>query len=316
MDRTETKEIAVKVHNLNKAYGSVKAVEALNFEVYKTECLGLLGPNGAGKSTTMRMLYGQSIPDEAEGSKINVLGLDPARESLKIKALAGVVPQKDNLDSELNVEDNLLIYARFYGQKPKEAKVRIEELLNFMELQDKKKARIHELSGGMQRRLIIARALLNNPHLLILDEPTTGLDPQVRHLIWNKLRELQVQGVTILLSTHYMEEAFQICDRVIIMDKGKKILEGPPRELLASQLEKYVMEIHAAKETLDQYQASCSDRGLRSEYFQDTLFVYSNLAEDLAALEENLASRSYYLRPANLEDLFLKVTGRTLNELQ
>lgn len=316
METAPTNETAVKVYNLNKTYGSVKAVEGLNFEVYKTECLGLLGPNGAGKSTTMRMLYGQSEPDAGSGAEITVLGLNPVREALKIKALAGVVPQKDNLDSELNVEDNLLIYARFYGQKPQEAKARIAELLEFMELQEKKKARIHELSGGMQRRLIIARALINNPHLLILDEPTTGLDPQVRHLIWNKLRELQSQGVTILLSTHYMEEAFQICDRVIIMDKGKKILEGPPRELLATHLEKYVMEIHADKATLDKYQSSCREKALRSEYFQDTLFVYSNEVDELADLEEQLASRSYYLRPANLEDLFLKVTGRTLNELQ
>jgi lipooligosaccharide transport system ATP-binding protein len=264
----------------------------------------------------MKTIYGVSVPDECQDTDISIFGFHPRKDALKIKALAGIVPQQDNLDSELNVKDNLAIYAKFYGISAQLARTRIEELLSFMELQDKAKARVQELSGGMQRRLTIARALINNPRLLILDEPTTGLDPQVRHLIWNKIRELQEKGVTILLSTHYMEEAFQICNRIIIMDKGKKILEGPPRELLAGSIEKYVMEIHSAQRGTRDYQSYCTEYGLRYECFQDTVFIYSNEAVALSVLGDQLPEHDYHIRPANLEDLFLKVTGRSLNELQ
>ncbi|MDH7480120.1 MAG: ATP-binding cassette domain-containing protein, partial [Syntrophomonadaceae bacterium] len=201
------------------------------------------------------------------------------------------------------------------GIAPREARRRIAELLDFMELQDKAGVRIRELSGGMQRRLTIARALLNRPRLLILDEPTTGLDPQVRHLIWNKLRELREMGVTILLTTHYMEEAFQICDRILIMDQGRKLLEGKPRELLAANLERYVMEIHG----IDRERAAAdpgSDPAVRRELFGDTLYLYSDDPEKLSRLGEALKLSDYHVRQANLEDLFLKVTGRSLNELQ
>jgi lipooligosaccharide transport system ATP-binding protein len=309
-------DTVIHVENLNKTYGDIKAVDSLCFQVKETECLGLLGPNGAGKSTSMKVIYGISIPDECQNTVISIFGFHPREDALRIKSLAGVVPQQDNLDSELNVKDNLAIYAKFYGMPALLARKRIDELLSFMELQDKAKARVQELSGGMQRRLTIARALINNPRLLILDEPTTGLDPQVRHLIWNKIRELQERGVTILLSTHYMEEAFQICNRIIIMDKGKKILEGPPRELLAGSIEKYVMEIHSAQRGTRDYQSYCTEYGLRYECFQDTVFIYSDKAEALSVLGEQLPVHDYHIRPANLEDLFLKVTGRSLNELQ
>ncbi|MCX5780439.1 MAG: ATP-binding cassette domain-containing protein [Firmicutes bacterium] len=309
-------DTVIKVRNLIKSYGSITAVDSLDFEVYRAECFGLLGPNGAGKTTTMKILYGKAEASPNLDTVIDVFGCHPQRDALAIKAFSGIVPQQENLDTELNVTDNLLIYARFYGMKARDAHRRISELLDFMELQDKAWVKISELSGGMQRRLTIARALLNNPQLLILDEPTTGLDPQVRHLIWNKLRELQSTGVTILLTTHYMEEAFQICDRVLIMDEGRKILEGPPRQLLASHLEAFVMEIYGLTRAKVTASPLLEAPGIRQESFQDTLLVYSQEAEKLSELAKALDMSDYYIRQVNLEDLFLKVTGRGLNEMQ
>jgi lipooligosaccharide transport system ATP-binding protein len=309
-------DAVIRVKNLHKSFNGLQAVADLDFEVEKAECFGFLGPNGAGKTTTMKIIYGKSEPDENRGCLIDIFGCDPGAESLKIKSFSGIVPQQDNLDSELNVTDNLYIYSKFYGIPAREARTRIAELLSFMELEEKEKANVRELSGGMQRRLTIARALLNRPKLLILDEPTTGLDPQVRHLIWNKLRELKETGVTILLTTHYMEEAFRICDRILIMDKGRRVLEGKPRELLAANLETYVLEVYGAGKDWTNRSASLAARGIRHELFQDTLFAYSDDSEALARFGETLKTGDYYLRPTNLEDLFLKVTGRTLNELQ
>jgi lipooligosaccharide transport system ATP-binding protein len=309
-------DIVIDVKNLNKSYDGMKAVENLEFQVEKAECFGLLGPNGAGKTTTMKMIYGKSEQDESSETVLEVFGYNPKKNSLEIKSLSGVVPQQDNLDTELNVKDNLYIYSKFYGIPSKEAKKRIEELLTFMELQEKAKASIRELSGGMKRRLTIARALINKPQLLILDEPTTGLDPQVRHLIWNKLRELKDMGVTILLTTHYMEEAFQICDRIIIMDKGHKVLEGRPRELLAANLERFVMEVYGVCKDDDSCTKKLKSQGIRYEFNNDTLFAFSNDSEKLSSLGETLKDSEYYIRHSNLEDLFLKVTGRSLNELQ
>ncbi|NLW92258.1 MAG: ATP-binding cassette domain-containing protein [Syntrophomonadaceae bacterium] len=306
---------AVSIKHLNKSYGKLKAVDDLNFTVQPAECFGLLGPNGAGKTTTMKILYGKSQPDATPTPYIDIFGHHPKQDALVIKSFSGIVPQQDNLDTELNVRDNLYIYSRFYGLSGSDALKRIAGLLDFMELSEKAQVKIRELSGGMQRRLTIARALINQPRLLILDEPTTGLDPQVRHLIWNKLRELKEQGVTVLLTTHYMEEAFQICDRIIIMDKGRKMLEGVPRELMKANLEAYVMEVYGADGhnypgiTLDQ-------PGIRCETYQDTLFVYSDKQDRLVSFAESLSLSDYYIRQANLEDLFLKVTGRSLNELQ
>ncbi len=303
---------AITIKNLNKTFDDFKAVDNLGFTVQKGECFGLLGPNGAGKTTTMKIIYGKSLHDENNDTEISIFGYDPEKDAPTIKAFSGIVPQQDNLDTELNVTDNLIIYSKFYGMASSEAKGRIKELLEFMELQEKVKSNVRELSGGMKRRLTIARALINRPRLLILDEPTTGLDPQVRHLIWNKLRELKEAGVTILLTTHYMEEAFQICDRIVIMDKGKKILEGKPRELLAENLESYVVEIYGA----GRQDVNCGIDGVRCEFFQDNMFAYSNDPEKLSKLAEALKPDNYYIRNSNLEDLFLKVTGRSLNELQ
>lgn len=309
-------DIAIEVKNLNKTFNGFKAVDNIYFHVEKAECFGMLGPNGAGKTTSMKIIYGMTEPDMNKDTIISVFGMSPEKDALSIKAFSGIVPQQDNLDIELNVTDNLLIYSKFYGIPKKEAKVRINELLSFMELQDKAKSKVRELSGGMQRRLTIARALLNKPKILILDEPTTGLDPQVRHLIWNKLRELKDKGVTILLTTHYMEEAFQICDRIVIMDKGKKIIEGNPRELLKSNLEKYVMEIYGICSDEEACAVYFKENGIRYETFMDTLFAFSNDSAELARYGETLNNQDYHIRRSNLEDLFLKVTGRSLNELQ
>lgn len=309
-------DIAINIKNLNKSYGKLRAVDNLAFQVQPAECFGLLGPNGAGKTTTMKILYGKCEPDARPAPVIDIFGCQPQRHALIIKSFSGIVPQQDNLDTELNVYDNLLIYSRFYGMPVGEARKRISELLEFMELQEKAKVKIRELSGGMQRRLTIARALINQPRLLILDEPTTGLDPQVRHLIWSKLRELKDSGVTILLTTHYMEEAFQICDRIIIMDKGNKMLEGSPRELMKANLENYVMEIHGTDRTAISADQAAAYPDIRCEFFEDTLFVYSNVQEPLVRFAEGIRVNDYHIRQANLEDLFLKVTGRSLNELQ
>lgn len=307
---------AITIENLNKSFGGLKAVDQLSFTVEQGECFGLLGPNGAGKTTSMKILYGKTEPDQDPATVIDLFGCHPKTEALTIKTFSAIVPQQDNLDLELNVTDNLLIYSKFYGIPTETAKERIHELLTFMELQEKAKANVRELSGGMQRRLTIARALINNPRILILDEPTTGLDPQVRHLIWNKLRELKEQGVTILLTTHYMEEAFQICDRLIVMDKGKKILEGNPRALLKENLERFVMEVYGVKGDNAELGACIAASGLRQEIHMDTLFVFSDGQDRLTQLGEGLRDVDFYIRHSNLEDLFLKVTGRTLNELQ
>lgn len=307
--------IVIQVCNLSKSYQELKAVDRIDFAVEKSECFGFLGPNGAGKTTTMKILYGKARPSSDKKTLIDVFGFDPRRQALAIKAFSGVVPQEDNLDAELNVSDNLLIYARFYAITGREARERIDELLEFMELRDKARVKIRELSGGMKRRLVIARALINNPWLLILDEPTTGLDPQVRHLIWTKLRELKDTGVTVLLTTHYMEEAYQICDRLMIMDKGRKILEGKPRQLLTDNLESYVMEI-AGSRNRPIGLPDLESEGVRIEVYQDTLYVYSNEVEQLRRFGDLQRAGDCNIRPVNLEDLFLKVTGRGLNELQ
>ena len=309
--------VAVKVKELNKTFGGITAVNGLGFEISNGECLGLLGPNGAGKSTAMSVISGKAEADDWGKTEIRVFGYDPRKEALQIKALSGIVSQQDNLDTELSVKDNLAVYAKFYGIPSKIALLRIKELLSFMELKDKAKARINELSGGMQRRLTIARALLNKPRLLILDEPTTGLDPQVRHMIWNKIRELQANGVTLLISTHYMEEAFQICNRIIIMDKGRKVIEGKPQELLKRHIEKYVVEIRRSETLALVCPIELKNKGMRTEVFQGITYIYSNDNRMLSELTQDLlASEECMIRPCNLEDLFLKITGRVLNEQQ
>ncbi|MCG6551693.1 MAG: ABC transporter ATP-binding protein, partial [Candidatus Magnetominusculus sp. LBB02] len=231
---------AVSVQNVHKSYGKAKAVNGLSFDVDEACCFGLLGPNGAGKTTMMRMIYGKADRDPLPAGVINVLGFDPQHEPLDVRHLLGVVPQDDNLDAELNVVQNLSLFAKFYGLAGSAARSAIERLIETMELTAH--AKIKELSGGMRRRLTIARALLNNPKILILDEPTTGLDPQVRHMIWDKLRLMKKNGITMLLTTHYMDEAFQLCDNLIIMHKGQKVIEGQPRRLLEQSIERYCLD--------------------------------------------------------------------------
>jgi lipooligosaccharide transport system ATP-binding protein len=305
----------IKVHNISKSFGKLCAVNDLSFEVEEGTCFGLLGPNGAGKTTMMKMIYGRSSRDDHDGGLIDVLGYDPARDELAIKYLSGVVPQENNLDDELNVIQNLMIYSKFYGLPGKVARERIEVLLEFLELSEKIESPIKELSGGMQRRLVIARALLNNPRLLILDEPTTGLDPQVRHLIWDKLRQLRAQGTTILLTTHYMEEAFQICDTVLIMDKGRKVLEDSPHQLLRENIEAYVLEVLVTN-GMRGWGESDLPRGVRLDRTDATLRLYAQDIDELKAVADRLSGGQYYLRQTTLEDVFLKATGRALNEKQ
>ncbi len=305
----------IQVKQVNKSFGSLKAIKDFSFEVQKYSCFGFLGPNGAGKTTLIKILYGKSFADKNHAGSVRVFGLDPQKESLKVRSLSSVVPQEDNLDGELNVAENLVVYAKFYGIPHRQAKIRIEELLDFMELSEKQESRVMELSGGMKRRLSIARALLHQPKLLILDEPTTGLDPQVRHLIWAKLRQLKAQGTTILLSTHYMEEAFQICDRVIIMDKGQKMMEGAPQKLLEEHVEQYVIE--TLKFDQSQYPSLAFDQErIRKDDSHQLPVYYSNDLNALKALENHLIPGNYHLRQSNLEDLFLKTTGRNINAQQ
>jgi len=310
----------ITVHNVSKTFagrasGKVYAVCDLSFEVEEGTCFGLLGPNGAGKTTMMKMIYGRSMRDNHDGGIIDVLGYDPARNELAIKSLSGVVPQENNLDEELNVIQNLMIYSKFYGLPGRVARERIEVLLDFLELSEKIHARIKELSGGMQRRLVVARALLNNPRLLILDEPTTGLDPQVRHLIWGKLRQLQAQGTTILLTTHYMEEAFQICDRVLIMHKGRKVMEDNPRKLLADHIEAYVLEVPIVNHT-PAFRESDLPADVRLDRAEGTLRFYAQDIDRLKSFADRLSGNQYYLRQSTLEDVFLRATGRALGEKQ
>jgi lipooligosaccharide transport system ATP-binding protein len=318
--------IAISVKNISKYFGKVCAVRDLSFEVGANSCFGFLGPNGAGKTTMMKMLYGKCTRDANGDGEILVFGYDPARNELAIKYLSGVVPQDNNLDDELNVIGNLMVYSRFYALSRKTAKSRIDYLLDFLELSDRRAAPIKALSGGMQRRLVIARALMNNPKLLILDEPTTGLDPQVRHLIWDKLRQLKKQGTTILLTTHYMEEAFALCDTILIMDKGRGVMRGSPAELLKQNIEKYVLEI-TGSHLFDAIADGALLQTVRVDRSEETMRLYSDDAERLKQLAAQLSAigetspmggqgAHYYLRQANLEDVFLKTTGRTLNERQ
>ena len=312
--RRKKTDFAVVAEDVNKTYPGgkggtdLKAVDNLSFTVPAASCFGLLGPNGAGKTTMMKMLHGKAVRDSAR--TLRVFGYDPARQSLEIKSLTGIVPQEDSLDQELTVEQNLKIYARFYGIPGKTATQRIGELLEFMQLNEKRKTAIRDLSGGMRRRLVIARALINDPKLLILDEPTTGLDPQVRHLIWEKLSGLKKQGVTLLLTTHYMEEAFQICDSLIMMHRGKKVLEGIPSALIRDNIEKFVLEVMHPPRKLK----SLCPEGVRMEKTETRAILYGNSFRELQSCSEALGRHEHYLRQSNLEDVFLKTTGRHLDE--
>jgi lipooligosaccharide transport system ATP-binding protein len=305
----------IQVRTVSKHFGSLKAVDNLSFDVYSNTCFGFLGPNGAGKTTLMKMIYGRCKRTGGAEDVMDIFGYDPARDELSIKYLCGVVPQEDNLDEELNVIQNLKLFARFYDIPKNEAQRRIESLLEFLELSEKRKALIRELSGGMKRRLVVARALLNQPRLLILDEPTTGLDPQVRHLIWDKLRQLKIQGTTLLLTTHYMEEAFQLCDTLLIMHKGRNIMQGEPKELVKNHIESYVLELTDPTASADSFEANLP-AGIRTDSSGQTIRFYSDEIDNLKTVADHISSGQYYLRQSTLEDVFLKATGRMLNDRQ
>jgi lipooligosaccharide transport system ATP-binding protein len=307
----------IRVEHLVKSYGPLKAVDDLSFSVPASACFGFLGPNGAGKTTLLRALYGMCRCEAGLETTVDVFGFNPRKHELEIKFLSGVVPQDNNLDEELNVFQNLWVYSKFYAMRNREARERIHSLLDFFELSEKRKAKIRELSGGMKRRLTIARALLHAPKLLILDEPTTGLDPQVRHLIWEKLRQLQKEGLTILITTHYMEEAYRLCDSVLIMDNGRKVLEGPPKDLLDAHIERFVLELRDSREVpAGRFQDVPLPEGVRYDASQDPPVFFSDDAGRLAKLPGIGKPGEYLIRPSNLEDLFLKLTGRALHEQQ
>lgn len=305
----------INVENISKTFGKVMAVRNLSFTVEEATCFGLLGPNGAGKTTMMKMIYARSPRDRDCKGTMGIFGYDPRTQELEVKYLAGVVPQENSLDEELNVIQNLMIYARFYDLPKTVAAKRIAELLEFLELDEKKDSKIRELSGGMKRRLAIARALLNEPKLLILDEPTTGLDPQVRHLIWDKLRRLKRQGTTIILTTHYMEEAFQICDKIIIMDNGSEIMQGNPQKLLQENIEEFVLILDEAQAVEDVIDESMKSK-IRIDTSHETTRLFADHIDDLKTIADSLQAGRYLLRHANLEDVFLKITGRSLNVQQ
>ena len=296
--------------NLRKEFDELTAVGGISFSIEEGECFGFLGPNGAGKSTTMRMIY--CVSPLTSGT-LNVLGMDVTEDRQRdIKALIGVVPQENNLDPDFTVHKNLTVYARYFQIEPKLASKRADELIEFMQLTEKRDSKIEELSGGMKRRLIIARALINDPRILILDEPTTGLDPQARHLIWERVRKLKKRKVTVILTTHYMDEAEQLCDRLIILDKGKIVAEGNPRDLIEKHVSSQVLEMIPPSDELLQI---ITNNGWTFERYADRIFVYTNdSAAVLAQIKGKVPLERSIIRNATLEDVFLKLTGRGLVE--
>ncbi|RFO96335.1 nodulation factor ABC transporter ATP-binding protein NodI [Rhodoferax lacus] len=296
--------------NLVKRYGDTEVVRDLSFSIAPGECLGVIGPNGAGKTTTIRMCLGLTAPDSGS---IHAMGLEMPRDALAIKAQLGVVTQLDTLDPDFSCAENLLVYGRYFGMKDRDIRARIPELLEFASLTSKASAKPGELSGGMKRRLSLARALVNDPRLLLLDEPTTGLDPQARHLMWERLQLLLQQGKSILLTTHFMDEAERLCTRLLVLDHGKKIAEGTPRELIAAHLEPDVVEVYG-NGALGLVDSPLRAYAARVEVSGETVFFYTQNARDLLdALGIHPNLRTLH-RPANLEDLFLKLTGRQIRE--
>ncbi|TFZ03613.1 ATP-binding cassette domain-containing protein [Ramlibacter humi] len=300
-----------EAHQLRKRYGGSAVVDGLSFHIAPGECLGVIGPNGAGKTTTIRMCLGLTAPDEGT---IRALGLSMPRDALAVKAQVGVVSQFDTLDPDFSCAENLLVYGRYFGLKRPVIEERIPRLLEFAALTHKADARPVELSGGMRRRLSLARALVNDPRLLMLDEPTTGLDPQARHLMWERLQLLLQQGKSILLTTHFMDEAERLCSRLLVLDHGRKIAEGTPRELIAQHLEPDVVEAYGNGALALAESAQLRSMAARVEVSGETVFFYTQDARPLLqALSHETRLRTLH-RPANLEDLFLKLTGRQIRE--
>jgi len=299
-----------RVQHLHKRYGDAEVVKDLSFEIEPGECLGVIGPNGAGKTTTIRMCLGLTAPDNGS---VEVMGLHMPRDALAIKAQLGVVSQFDTLDPDFTCAENLLVYGRYFGMKDAAIRARIPQLLEFASLTSKASAKPGELSGGMKRRLSLARALVNDPRLLLLDEPTTGLDPQARHLMWERLQLLLQQGKSILLTTHFMDEAERLCTRLLVLDHGRKIAEGKPRDLIAQHLEPDVVEVYG-NGALALVDSPLRNMAARVEVSGETVFFYtSDAASLLSALGAHTQLRTLH-RPANLEDLFLKLTGRQIRE--
>ncbi|WP_066153842.1 ATP-binding cassette domain-containing protein [Hydrogenophaga pseudoflava] len=307
-------ELLFKCRDLVKRYGGQTVVDRLSFGIAPGECLGVIGPNGAGKTTTIRMCLGLTAPD---AGAVTAFGLPMPQEALAVKQRLGVVSQMDTLDPDFSCAENLLVYGRYFGLKDASIRARIPQLLEFAALSHKADAKPGELSGGMKRRLSLARALVNDPQLLLLDEPTTGLDPQARHLMWERLQLLLQQGKSILLTTHFMDEAERLCSRLLVLDHGRKIAEGRPRELIAQHLEPEVVEVYGAGAlALHNAPAHAALRQLagRVEVSGETVFFYTHDARSLLQALAPMHDLRTLHRPANLEDLFLKLTGRQIRE--
>lgn len=306
-------EELIVAHGLTKKFGDFTAVDGINFSVRRGESFGLLGPNGAGKSTTMRIIGATS---QRTSGEITILGKDPEKFGPQIRAHLGVIPQKDNLDEQLTVTENLYIYGRYFGLSPKFIKGKVNELLEFAQLEEKRDAKVESLSGGMKRRLTIARALVSDPDILILDEPTTGLDPQARHILWDRLFRLKEKGVTLVITTHFMDEAEQLCERLIVIDRGKIMAEGSPAELIKNYSSKEVLELRFGSEKNEEIADKLRDKCDRLEVLPDRILLYSEDAEHTLEdiMRTGLHPRTSLVRRSSLEDVFLRLTGRSLIE--
>ncbi len=301
----------VSARSLTKRFGDFVAVDGIDFDVRRGEAFGFLGPNGAGKSSTMRMIG--AVSPVTTGT-LRVFGMDPEKDGPAIRARLGVVPQENNLDTELPVEENLLIYGRYFGLSRPVIRERIEELLDFAQLSERRRDVVDHLSGGMKRRLIIARALINQPELILLDEPTTGLDPQARHALWDRLYRLKQRGATLIITTHYMDEAEQLCDRLVIMDKGKVVAEGSPRELIRTHSPREVVELRFAIGEQEAAVDKLDGLAKRTEVLPDRVLLYTDDADRITSEVQDLGltPESVVERRSTLEDVFLRLTGRTL----
>ncbi len=303
----------ITAFSLTKRYKDLAAVDGLSFEVAPGESFGLLGPNGAGKSTTMRMVGAVSTRTSGE---LSILGLDPNSHGPEIRSQLGVVPQQDNLDMELRVRDNLIVYGRYFGIPRAVIAKKADELLEFAQLSDRAKSKVDDLSGGMKRRLTIARALVNDPKILLLDEPTTGLDPQARHILWDRLFRLKEQGTTLVLTTHYMDEAEQLCDRIVVVDKGMIMAEGTPASLIRDHSSREVLEVRFGSDRNAEVATKITGAGERIEVLPDRILIYSadGEAELVKLTDAGFTPITSLVRRSSLEDVFLRLTGRSLVE--
>ena len=308
-----SKEIVIRAKNLTKKYKDFVAVDGIDFEVKRGESFGLLGPNGAGKSTTMKMI---SSVSQRTGGELTILGKEPNTHGPEIRAHLGVVPQKDLLDRELKTWETLFTYGRYFGLSRAFLKKKVEELLEFAQLTEKRNSKADDLSGGMQRRLAIARGLVNEPEILMLDEPTTGLDPQARHILWDRLFRLKEQGVTLVITTHYMDEAEQLCDRLVVMDKGKIMAEGSPAALIKQYSSKEVVEVRFGTDKNEKFAPQLEELADRIEVLPDRILLYTEKGEELLTriVDAGLHPMTSLVRRSSLEDVFLRLTGRTLVE--